>query len=904
MKTIISLLSMLCLIANVSLAQAGERLSIKPGDNSLPELISEIESNSDLNFAYSLELINKYYNSCYCDISNLPVNEALDQLFENSKIGYEISNQQITLFHDKKKSVPSFNLHGYISDATTGEKLIGANVVNLNNTQGTTSNEYGYFSFSQDAQKMKVAVSYIGYKPYQQEIRLNADQQLSIRLEPALELEEIVVTARESMSSDRVTQMSLIELDMREIKAIPNLAGEVDVLRAFQLMPGVATATEGNTGMYVRGGGPDQNLFLLDDVPLYHPSHLLGFLSVFNEDAINKATLIKGGFPARYGGRLSSIIDVRTKDGNQEGLKGNINLGLISSKFSLDGPLGSPKTSFILSARTTYLGPVVNALYKQAEDSDVDVEGTEQTIKNKFKYNFFDVNAKLTHELNQNNKLFASFHTGMDRFRTGREEIGTYNSLMQEEYELESNENSQLRWGNNIASLRWNRIYDSGLFSKVNLIYGRYHFLTGASSEEKYRSESTEWNAGFENSFESGIRDIGLKIDFQKSVRGNHDLRFGAGSIHHKFNVGALDLSESSSLNTENTETLIDTLYGASKIKALESYLYVEDHVSITELLSFNAGLHLSAFNVQGEMYSSLQPRLLARWQFAPGMAVKASYTHMQQYLHLLTRSGVGLPNDLWVPPTKNIKPQKSTQLALGYVWNASKMFELSVETYYKKMNNLLSYAEGVDYLNLDDTWEEKVVQGKGKSYGMEVLLKKKRNKFTGWIGYTLSKSTRQFDEINFGRQFLYKYDRRHDLSLVASYQLNDRVTLNANWVYATGNKVSFALNKYNFNISGETIAHVSHVSERNNVTLPATHRLDISVNFAKELERGKRVWTFGLYNAYNRSNPVYLDLYSGYAASYSDQVGSVIEIGEQPTEIKKQGLIPIIPSINYSRTF
>ncbi len=904
MKTNFSLLALLCLHFAYGFGQTTEAISLSPANKSVTKLIQEIEAQTNLSFAYSLDLINTHYTACNCEVKNASIEKTLTALFQNSQIAFEQTGQQVTLFYDPKKAVPTFNLHGYISDSKTGEKLIGANVVNLSNQQGTTSNEYGYFNFTQNVQSLEIAASYIGYKPFRKTIHLFKDQQISIELEPALELEEIVVTAREAQASQRVTEMSQVTLEMREIKSIPNLAGEVDVLRAFQLMPGVATATEGNTGMYVRGGGPDQNLFLLDDVPLYHPTHLLGFLSVFNEDAINKATLIKGGFPARYGGRLSSVIDVRTKDGNTERLKGSINLGLISSKVSLDGPLGGQKTSFNLSARTTYLGPLINALYKQSEDYDIEQGNDKGSVTNSLNYNFRDINAKITHQINDRNKVFASFLTGSDNFKSGREEIGEYNTNQNLPYQLEDKEEAKLKWGNTIASLRWNRIYESGWFSKVNLIYGRYHYESGISQKQQYETDIIDWTDTRSNAFETGIVDIGLKVDFQKSIQANHDLRFGAGSIHHSFNVGLLKVDESLTDASTGEDARIDTLYGASKIKALESYVYIEDHISINEALSLNLGLHASAFNVQGEMYSSLQPRLLARYQFGPRMAFKGSFTLMQQYLHLLTRTGVGLPNDLWVPPTKNIKPQKSRQFALGYVFNISPTYELSMEAYHKKMNNLLSYAEGVDYLNLDDSWEEKVVQGKGNSYGVELLLKKKLDRFTGWIGYTLSKSTRNFDDINEGRQFLYKYDRRHDLSLVASYQINDKISINANWIYASGTKVTFALAKYNFHLYGETVANMQHVEERNNLTLPATHRLDLSVNFSKEKKNGKRVWTFGAYNAYNQSNPVYLDVFTGFSGSTVQGMQSFVEQGTRENQLVKQGLLPIIPSINYTRTF
>ncbi len=765
-------------------------------------------------------------------------------------------------------SAQKHTISGYVTDASNGETLIGATVLDKRSGQGAITNPFGFFSLSLSADSVTLSVSYVGFQTHISTFLLQENTTYSVELASSSFLKEVVVTATEQI--EQTAQMSSIDLDVNKIKALPALMGEQDVLKSIQLLPGIQSGTEGSSGVYVRGGGPDQNLILLDGVPVYNASHLFGFFSVFNPDAINKVSVIKGGFPARYGGRLSSVIDISMKEGNKKELSGSGSIGLISSKLTLEGPIKNENTSFILSGRRTYIDLLARPIIKAASEGD-EIAG----------YYFYDFNGKLTHRFSDKDKVYLSFYSGDDK-AYARSKYDYVNEGDTYQYVDEFD----LGWGNVITAARWNHVFAPKLFSNVTATYSSYRFRTGVEFEETITGSNIDETRREIFEYRSGINDLALKLDLDYLPSPNHSIKFGAMGIRHEFNPGvsAFEVSQE-----------IDTTLGGSKVYANEFSLYVEDDVSISKQLRFNIGAHQSFFQVNGKSYSSFQPRLSARLLLPGSVALKASYAEMTQFIHLLTNGGIGLPTDLWVPATDKVRPQESWQIASGLA-KSFQGYEFSVEGYYKEMSQLIEYEEGTSYFNTNDQWDDKVVSGNGKSYGIEIFAQKKTGRFSGWAGYTWSRTTRQFDGLNFGREFPYKFDRRHDVSIVGIYDLNDKWGLSSTWVYGTGNAITMAQSAY-FSLS-ENISRDSpwlyfqqqkNYGQRNSFRMRSYHRLDLSLTRTKEKGNTSRTFSFGAYNVYNRKNPFFID------QSYDNQ-------GNR--KFIQYSLFPIIPFVKWGVEF
>ena len=748
-----------------------------------------------------------------------------------------------------------FTISGYVEDASSGEKLIGVNIYEPSLKLGTASNAYGFFSLTLPAGHVQIAVTYIGYQTFVSDFQLNADRDLNVSLKPSsLKGDTIVVAAERYDTITKTTQMSTIEVPAQQMRSLPALLGEVDVLKVIQLLPGVQSGSEGTSGIYVRGGGPDQNLMLIDDAPVYNASHLFGFFSVFNSDAVKKVTLTKGGFPARFGGRLSSVLEINTKDGNMKRISGQGTIGAIASRFTLEGPLQTDKTSFIISGRRTYL----DLLMRPFMDSNDGVGG----------YYFYDFNTKVNHIFSDSDRLFFSLYLGDDRF------------YMEDNYS-NSSDKFDLGWGNATSTLRWNHILNRKMFSRTALIYSKYQFDINSSS----KSGSDYYKAGYF----SGVRDFGLKYDLDYLPGPRHYLRSGFNIIHHTYSPGAFHIKYN-----ENSNTTVDTTLAASKdVNALEAALYLEDDIKLTADFTVNAGLHFSAFNVRNKTYFSWQPRLSLKYLLFEKWALKSSFASMNQYVHLLTNGGIGMPTDLWVPATDNVPPQKSWQVSAGLARTFQKnTYEFSLEFYYKKMENLIEYKEGAGFSGLDKSWESKIEKGSGRAYGAEVFLQKKAGKTSGWIGYTLSWSDRLFPGLNEGKRFPYKYDRRHDISLAVVHSFTPNLQLSASWVFGTGNAVTFPLGTYrSMNSVFSYFEDVNLYSSRNGFRMPAYHRLDVALKFINHKSETKTSeWTLGLYNAYNHKNPYFI---------YIDEDW---DTGKK--QAKQVSLFPVIPALSYSFSF
>lgn len=797
-------------------------------------------------------------------------------------------------------------INGYVFDAESGERLIGASVYDVNSTLGTITNTAGYYTLTLSGNKCALQISYVGYQPSEiVELDLVCDTLLNIRLKPTSALlQEIEVIANQSLSGPKSTQMSAIEVPVAQIKGIPALAGEVDVLKAIQLLPGVQSGNEGATGIYVRGGGPDENLIMLDGVPLYSVSHAMGMFSVFNADAVKNVTLYKGNFPARYGSRLSSIIDVRQNDGNNDMWHGNLTIGLISAKLNVGGPIFTTKqlqarkdgdrirakTTFNISARRTYYDALVAPILAAISSSQGD--GTAFGG-----YYFYDLNAKVTHTFSENDRLSASFYMGDDVIYVNykyKDQYSYRGVSDNESYKM----NVRTTSGNIVAAVNHEHRFNNQLFSNSQVSFTRYLNRLKQSMHEETN------NSSFDQSmlYSSFLMDISAKTDFEYQPSPKHTLRFGAEYSYHQFRpeVGNYFIAEMDTDEDNNPYTLKqDTTYSDGILHGHEAAVYIEENYKPTSWLSLNLGLRGNLYSIAGKTYPSIEPRVGIRALLYKDLAFKASYSYMSQYIHLLSNSSISLPTDLWVPVTKKIAPMRSMQVASGLSYNICNQVELSIEGYYKRFKNLIEYKDGATFFGTSQGWEEKVALGDGWSYGVELLLQRQIGKLTGWIGYTWNRSMRQFNRdgmlINFGKPFRAKYDREHDLSVTLKYQITKYADVSATFVYGTGNRATLAKQVYT---DPETGYEVNYISERNNYQMPDYHRLDIGANFyiphkkSGDTTKSKGGWlrsaqhilSANIYNVYCHKNP-----YLMYIAE---------------NELYQVSIFPIIPTLNYTFKF
>ena len=767
-----------------------------------------------------------------------------------------------------------YTLSGFVSDQNNGENIIGVNIFCKELKQGVVSNTYGFYSLTLPTGRYEISFSYIGYKTQIFNLNLDKDIEKNIAFDIAsFSVGEIQVRGKANIVKQ--TQSSVIEIPIEQIRSIPALLGEVDIIKAIQLLPGVQSS-EGTSGFYVRGGGPDQNLILLDGVPVYNASHLGGIFSVFNADAIKSVRLTKGGFPARFGGRLSSVLQIDMKEGNLKKFKGDASIGLISSKFTLEGPITKDKTSFIISGRRTYIDLIVAPFLPST---------TDLTLY------FYDLNAKINHKISKKDRLYLSAYTGKDKLGVDFVENST---------DEQSSVNFGLGYGNITSTLRWNHLFTDKLFSNTTLTYSRYSFNTDFGVNSTYNSNNGAEIFDVNFGYLSGIEDLGARIDFDFIPNPNHEIKFGLSYTNHNFFPGETNLSINEISPDTSQNFSLDTILNFSgNTNADELYFYLEDNFKITNRLKANIGAHLGYYKTNRtssllDNNLSFQPRVSVRYLINDSWSLKGSYAEMTQNIHLLSNSSIGFPSDIWVPATDSVPSQTSKQWAGNISTElANGEYELSLEGYYKTMGNLITYKAGYSNLSSTESWENSVeTNGKGESYGAELFLQKKKGKTTGWIGYTLSWTNRKFDNINFGNWYPYKFDRRHDFSLVLSHKFNNKWDAGLTWVYGTGNAITFPQAIYLGLPSGSTgnqnIDYIESYGDRNSTRLNAYHRLDFGLNKTKKTKRLTKILSIGAYNAYSRKNPFFAYL------TY-----------EQGNRVAKQvSLFPIIPSISYRIQF
>ncbi|WP_340112991.1 TonB-dependent receptor [Maribellus mangrovi] len=761
------------------------------------------------------------------------------------------------------------SIHGYVQDKTTKEPLIGATISISWTTQGTTTNNSGYFTLRvPESVTTSLTIRYIGYKTQYIEVSGHNTSPGYYFLEPGVEIEEVTVNA--PVFSEKQFGVNMTEIPVQELKKLPALGGEVDLLRTYQLLPGVQGGSEGKSGLYVRGGGPGQNLVLLDGSPLYYVNHLGGFSSIFDPESVNNFKLYKGGFPAHYGGRLSSVLDVQMKEGDKSKHQTFASIGTISGRFNMQGPLQQGKGSYFVSVRRMWLDllmrPFTLAVTEKASTG----------------YSFYDINSKVSLQLSQKDKLFLSLYSGDDKL------VLSYNEKF---IGPDQKAKQKVKWGNLLAVARLNHTFKPGLSNNTKVSFTKYRFIDNDLYQDK--SDNIELNS----EFKSRIYDWAINSDFEFQPGNKYKMLGGAGATFHFFMPG-----KTSATHTEAVETYIDSTYGSTSLRAFESQAYIENIFSFKHL-NVNLGARLCHFLVEGKNYLYAEPRVSLGVPLFSATSATASYTQMHQFVNMLSNPTAGFETDFWVPATRKVPPSDSKQFALGIERNTQD-FEAGIEAYYKKLNNLVTFKEGEVFQGNATDWQERVaLNGTGTSKGLEFFLRKKTGKFTGWVSYTLAKSDRQFDDINFGETYPYKYDRRHDLSLVISVPINEEWNFSSTWVYGSGYPITLALGKmntiemndipngsnnyYQFDEYGE------YYGKKNSFKMQDYHRLDIGLTRTRESYGVERTLTIGIYNVYNRKNPYYY--------FYKQRKPWR---GDYTTELYKSSFLPFLPAISYSWRF
>ena len=756
-------------------------------------------------------------------------------------------------------SQQKYTISGYIKDQRTGETLIGANIVNKTDLNiGASSNTYGFYSLTLPEGNYVLIYSYLGYNNQAFEIDLTKDVKLDVNMSEGVVIDEVVVSADREERKNNVesTQMGMVSLPVENIKKLPAIFGEVDILKTLQLLPGVLSSGEGNSGFYVRGGGPDQNLVLLDEALVYNSGHMLGFFSVFNADAIKNTTLIKGGMPASYGGRLSSVLDIQMKEGNNQKYSAEGGIGLISSRLTFQGPIVKEKSSFMISGRRTYILDLLQPALKGSN-----FEGTN--------YYFYDLNTKLNFTLSGKDRLYFSAYFGRDvlKFRQPKRDFFF-----------------DLPYGNSTGTLRWNHLFTDKLFLNLSAVYNDYKFTFNGGQEK------------FVFKLFSGVRDWNLKLDLDHYVSTNHTLKYGANYTYHTLTPNTASAT--------NGEVEFNTTFKPKY--ANEIAFYAQDDIKVNNKFGINVGLRYSLFSQLGPYtskitgkeygsfepaitYSGLEPRISFKYSTSASSSIKGGITFTNQYLHLVSNSSSTLPTDIWVPSTEIVKPQKGTQYALGWFKNLKNdEYETSVEVYYRDLKNQIDYTDS--YVNdISSETEDAFVYGDGRAYGAEFFVKKSKGRLNGWIGYTLSKTERRFDEIENARWYPAVYDRTHDLSIVVNYQLSKKLELGGVFIYGTGKLYTpingFFLTEQNLNL---------FYGPRNSQRLDAYHRMDLSLTYTPNPNSNKKwrgSWNFSVYNTYNRKNPFFINY----------DITTDVEAGTNKIEATKITIFPLIPSITYN---
>lgn len=868
MKIILPLLILLVVVVQVH-AQTPllqKQIILKTNSNTCGGLLAEL--NKELGGAIS-------YSTTFISVNKIVQFSGNEKTVEDYLLRI-LKNQPVSFFEKEGKifiirtNTPSaedskVTFYGYVTDRKSGERLIGTSVYMLNKKAGTTTNAYGFYSITTTkGEDAEIEVTHIGYDKTIKQIKLNSDEEMNIALEPVVtqQVTEVVVVNTEAKEN---TQNKAIagrtEVPTKLLKSMPSLLGEADVLKAIQLLPGVQSGNESTAGLYVRGGSPDQNLILLDGVPVYNANHFLGLFSTFNADVVKHVEVMKSGFPASYGGRVSSVIDVRLKDGDKYSFHGEGGIGLLVTKLALEGPVKKGKSSFLISARRSYI------------DLPLRLYTTIKKIPGKTGISFFDLNLKYQTQLTSKDRLYFSFYKGGDQFKYTAEGEKIFSDGVKNIYK------SNYKWGNNTAITRWDHQFSKKLFSNFSLSYSTYRFFSFSSTDLKIETgEIIESNS---EEYQSGLADAAARFDFDFRPSTKHYMKYGGSINVKKYFPGTYAFTKKDSISD------IASFLSNQNITSTETDFYFEDDMKVNSKLSVNVGLRYAGALAGSAYFPSLQPRVSLVYKFSSHAFLKASYAKTNQFIHLLTNPLVGLPIDLWVPVTEKAPPQNANQYSLGYSYAKKEKMNFSAEVYYKKMNNLLEYTDDLGFVVPGGNWDDRVETGTGDSYGAEFLFLKKLKKITGMMNYTLSWSNRYFKNVNAGIPFYDAYDRRHHAKLNLSWEPTKKIELSMNWAISTGRWATLPVASYIDSYTGEVI----EVYEgRNNYQTRTYHRMDIAAKFIKQKKKYQRIWLISIINVYNRFNPFYID--------YENRNQNQIKY------YRENSIFPILPSVSYQFKF
>jgi len=870
-------------------------ISYKCVQKPLKQILNEITEQTDVNISYSDNVLPTD-SLITISIQSRPLSTMLLQIFKDSKFTYENQGSDIVILKEpasvdrspteieKSEEIDGeqITISGKIEDLRSLERLVYANIVLDDRSKGTISNEFGFYSFTIPKGTKGVNFTYLGYNTFRFEGPITNDTTLNIKLDPEILLNEVLIVDKRIMKNKERNFGSIDILPLDKIQSIVSLGGESDIRRLAYLMPGVTTGGDGIGGMNVRGGSVDQNLILFDGVPVYNANHALGIFSVFNSNTIKSAKLYKGGFPARFGGRLSSVLDVRTRDGNKKELAGNVSIGLLTMKATLEGPIVKEKSSFIVSARRTFLDPWIKAGSEFLNENN-NREGTTN-------YRFYDWNAKVDFSISDKTQLLFSYLSGGDKFNNESiRETGNGSTLFTDEKE------TNWDWGNNVGVVQLNSEISSKAFLNLNAYYSDYKF--DSFDLNRFRDftgsvvENDVYNAGI---YRSSVQDVGVRLNLDYIPNNTNTFKIGVGLVRHRFAprlffVSTIDRFVNG--DEELTKNKLESELDGPETTGYDLQSYVEDEIKINSSTRLNLGFHSSYIKTDNSTFFLPQPR--ANLLIGTGSKYfNTSVSYTSQYLHLLSNSGLGVPADLWLPSTDRLTPQTGIVYSAGVGSTVNDDKDLKLDFFYKKMKNIIAFNQsGIFTLTSMNNWENSIPQGTGRAYGTELSFNKSVGKFNWFTNYTLSWSYRQFAELNDGKEFFARYDRRNSLKISTIYHINSNAEFTFNWIFASGNRVTQPIGFREEPLENGTIDLLLIYGDKNNVQLDAFHRLDLGFNLYNKYSWGRQKISIGVFNAYNRKNPYFIDI----ERDMSDESNYVF---------KKYTILPILPSVSYNLSF
>ncbi len=846
----------------------------------LEEALYALSDASGVSIAFGNDLLPQD-RRVYLQVEGVDLGKVLAELLSGTDLEPRLSGGQIVLVRRPQPSPQRFTLSGFVEDAETGERIPGASVFSITGQIGSLSNEYGFFSLTLPAGAHRIGVSYLGYERMEQPIQLSTDEHLNFELQPAF-LQEIVVTTQPDSVLVESPSLSVEHISLENARKLPSLGGEADVVRLTYQLAGIQTASDGLGGLSVRGGNVDQNLFLLDGVPVYNPLHGVGISSVYNASAIRSAQLYKGVMPAKFGGRTSAVLDVQTKEGNSKALRLETDLGLTSGKVTVEGPLVKEKSSFFVSGRRAFYDFFVVPYTTRKRREDF--------IDGFVSYFFYDLNLKVNHRFSERDRLYLSYYRGADDFLdVNEQEVRNLDTL------VFFADNSQVFWGNVIASLRWNHTFSPRLFANTTLTYSKYayrsqDFLNLTQTIDTLPPQVLD---ALVLGYNSNNKDLAANLDFDWFPHPGHRVEFGVAAVRHRFQPGVISLDIPTDID-------FDTILNRQPLKSYELDAYLQDEFRVGSLATLNIGLRLSSMGWVEKTWLSLQPRLLFTLHPHDRLDIALALGKASQHLHLLTPSSLGLPKDLWVSSTRRIRPQHSWQAVAGVKWRPAPHWSLELEGYFKTLENILVFKD-VFLTDVNaENWQDKVSVGEGRAFGVEWTLRRQARRTSGWLTYSVAWAQREFDqEINQGQRFPFRLDRRHQLNLMVLHRFNARWELSAAWTFATGTAFTLPLQEFEFvhppsqNFPSGIRIIVADSDRKNNRRLPSYHRLDWGLNFYLKRPRATHTFQIGAYNTYNRFNPLYLTIKERFD-----------ENGEPIREAVEVSMLPIFPTLRYKVNF